>query len=456
VTGTVFYIHDVADEVIVDGVTCIGATGTGSRFSGGGAIRINDADAVTVSHCVFDDNHVDEFYAAGVSGYRAAVDVLDCTFTNNTGTEGVGVKAHFGSLTVERCHFENNEGVHQGGAVATYMANVRIADSVFLNNAVVEGDGRPFGGAVDCHESSGLTEIVNCVFAGNTAADRGGAMWLYQLGQLNIYNCTFYNNDSPVDGAVYIADCDNATVANSIFAGHTAPVIHAVHSSAVAFSYNLFDGNSGGIYYVTEAPALPDVATFNNEVSLAQDNLAGAAAFVDPATGDFRLTAASDAIDAGMGGANAPATDIVGAARGVNGTFEARGDGSDYDIGAYEYSELPSFVVETEGEGSVSPPEGAYAYALGEVVQLVATPAEGWTFERWEGDVDSGDNPYSLVIGGNTTVRAVFVEVPQAPEFGCAPPAAGITPPGTGPGTLAMLALPVVTLAALRGRRRTA
>jgi uncharacterized repeat protein (TIGR02543 family) len=46
-------------------------------------------------------------------------------------------------------------------------------------------------------------------------------------------------------------------------------------------------------------------------------------------------------------------------------------------------------------------------------VQLTATPAAGWTFSGWSGDLSGSDNPATITMDGNKTVTATFTEVPE-------------------------------------------
>jgi hypothetical protein len=64
----------------------------------------------------------------------------------------------------------------------------------------------------------------------------------------------------------------------------------------------------------------------------------------------------------------------------------------------------------TTGSGKVSldPPGGVYEMETH--VNMTATPDPGWKFVRWEGDVTSVDNPLSVSIKTDMTVRAVFAE----------------------------------------------
>jgi hypothetical protein len=76
--------------------------------------------------------------------------------------------------------------------------------------------------------------------------------------------------------------------------------------------------------------------------------------FVNAAAGDFHLKPTSPCIDAGRI-FDKLYTDLEGNPRGITGYAEARGDGSHFDIGAYEYW-LPAPVI--------TPATGVYASPL--------------------------------------------------------------------------------------------
>lgn len=64
----------------------------------------------------------------------------------------------------------------------------------------------------------------------------------------------------------------------------------------------------------------------------------------------------------------------------------------------------------TTGSGRVNldPPGGVYE--IGTLVNLTAVPDSGWKFIGWNGDVTGTDNPLSISITTDRTIRAVFVE----------------------------------------------
>ena len=73
-----------------------------------------------------------------------------------------------------------------------------------------------------------------------------------------------------------------------------------------------------------------------------------------------------------------------------------------------EYSLDVTVIPEGMGSVTISPSKPNYHY--GDMVTLTATPATGWMFTGWSGDVTSIDNPLALTITGNTNVTANFTD----------------------------------------------
>ena len=73
---------------------------------------------------------------------------------------------------------------------------------------------------------------------------------------------------------------------------------------------------------------------------------------------------------------------------------------------------LPSITltVSQTGSGTTTPATGTYNYPTETGVELFATPADGWTFSGWTGDVTSGANPLRIMLNADTAVTAVFVQ----------------------------------------------
>ena len=62
------------------------------------------------------------------------------------------------------------------------------------------------------------------------------------------------------------------------------------------------------------------------------------------------------------------------------------------------------------GAGSVTKVPDQASYHFGDVVQLTAIAASGWTFSGWSGDLTGTVNPATITITGNKTVTATFTQ----------------------------------------------
>lgn len=69
----------------------------------------------------------------------------------------------------------------------------------------------------------------------------------------------------------------------------------------------------------------------------------------------------------------------------------------------------PLLIVYSEAGGSVTVTPMKPSYNLGEIVTLTATPSADSVFAGWVGDLNTVNNPATLTMNGNKTVRARFV-----------------------------------------------
>ncbi len=63
----------------------------------------------------------------------------------------------------------------------------------------------------------------------------------------------------------------------------------------------------------------------------------------------------------------------------------------------------------TVGQGSVSKNPDKSTYNHGEIVQLIANPSEGWTFNCWSGDIMNSANPVNVTMDRDKAVTATFL-----------------------------------------------
>ncbi|MDP2919572.1 MAG: hypothetical protein Q8O43_05070 [Dehalococcoidia bacterium] len=67
-----------------------------------------------------------------------------------------------------------------------------------------------------------------------------------------------------------------------------------------------------------------------------------------------------------------------------------------------------TLTVNTTGQGSVAKNPDQATYTYGTVVTLTATPAPGWSFSSWGGDLSGNTNPTTITVNSNKAVTASF------------------------------------------------
>ncbi len=74
--------------------------------------------------------------------------------------------------------------------------------------------------------------------------------------------------------------------------------------------------------------------------------------------------------------------------------------------------DMVTLTVTVEGNGIVAPANGEFT--KDSIIQLTATPAQGWKFDMWGGDIINQANPTSLLMDSAKNVTATFSEVSNA------------------------------------------
>lgn len=72
--------------------------------------------------------------------------------------------------------------------------------------------------------------------------------------------------------------------------------------------------------------------------------------------------------------------------------------------------------ITIRGDGTTTPSEGVHSCNSGEKVTIAATPAQGWYFARWEGDLQGNLNPTTIAMIGERAVTAVFEHAAEGRE----------------------------------------
>ncbi len=218
-------------------------------FSGdGGAIRVMDGSALSVTDTLFERN-TSTARGGHIAAQDADVTVAGASFT--AGSAGVNGGALFvssvggGTVEIDASSFVGNQSTDDGGAV--FLAGVggyHIVRSDFCENLVTDDQGD--GGAIHIEDSGDVDSyIAGSVFNSNDAGEAGGAVDCAENSTMKLVNNTLVGNASVVgQGALR-----NVT-------GCAALVINNVISSSSGFGardggdgiaeYNLFSDNVEG------------------------------------------------------------------------------------------------------------------------------------------------------------------------------------------------------------------
>ncbi len=319
----------------------------GTQWAGGGGLIAVAVTRTEVARNTFVNNSASlmgQGYGGGAVFTPAAgqvhrgVILRDNLIISNTATFGMAVGQAGGvymralDVLVQGNRFESNQGhgltgegiggglqLAGGSGPVISSGNATIDGNFFIRNSA-DAPGAGWGGALAVQETAGFT-ITNNVLVGNRGRSAGGMALALNLpagvaAEGRVANNTLVENRGP---AILLGDWRSAParLANNIIVSHTVGITVSQAATAT-ISYTLFDGNAqdvGGSGVYTNAQPI-----------------AGAPAFVNPAAGDFHITIASAARDAGdpAGMPPAPATDYDGAPRpfGVRvdaGAFEWRG-----------------------------------------------------------------------------------------------------------------------------------
>ncbi len=436
------------------------AFGGNSAKNDGGAIECR-SDA-TLTDCSFGNNTSGGFGGAmdAYSGTLLTLDFNGCSFVSNEGRYGGGVSAEVADVNFINCYVGNNKAMegggldlvlvdaeilggdisgnhataYNGGGVNCQYADLLIRDSLVRNNRAdafwASGGGISFDGR-------GTHQVKNCLFAGNSSADYGGAIHCYSATP-EIENCTFAGNAAGTYGGGVFANWDSLPqITDSIFTDCSNHAIHEEDPTGDAqVRYSLFYNNPGGDYYdsgtrITYTGA-SEIGSIPGGLG---SNIYGDPLFASGPLGMFYLsqTAAgqlsdSPAVDAGSASAASVGLDA----------FTTRtdniGDAGTVDLG-YHYNTLITTSVfrltisVTGGMGTIEVTSPApvvydsatdsYWYYGGTVVTVTARPAAGWRIEAWGGtDNDSSTKTTNTVFMNANKHVTVSFDMPRTITVG--------------------------------------
>ena len=164
-------------------------------------IHLVSIENILIANCTFKDSSNRAIWSQSL----VAVSITNCTFINNSATNGDGGGAVWlslsaGNVSITNCTFHNNSATY-GGAVwlSLYTGSVTFTNCTFQNNRALYGTG---GGGMILYNSAGYMRIIHCTFHSNSATAEsgyvaGGAVrFVTQTGNVSITSCTFQNNSA--------------------------------------------------------------------------------------------------------------------------------------------------------------------------------------------------------------------------------------------------------------------
>ncbi len=246
-------------------------------YGGAIALRTNLTDT-SLSDCTVEGSTASHGGGLLIESTLATTTIEDCTFSGNTASswEGGGVFASpQASLEVTGSTFSDNTAGAGGGAIYTgNSVDLVVSDSTFTDNTVPLNK----GGGILASPASSTTDITvtDSTFSGNSVATFGGAIYVYDAGDIvftgnisiensgmngigayfwqadslemsdNLFGCQSTSSGKGAGAAVL--DIDPATVTHNIFMENAAPHgggLYANNGVTLDIVNNAFVGNTG-------------------------------------------------------------------------------------------------------------------------------------------------------------------------------------------------------------------
>ncbi|NJN82807.1 MAG: DUF11 domain-containing protein [Caldilineaceae bacterium] len=287
---------------------------TGAQFisnsavgAGGGARSLGAASAAN-SH--FERNASTGFGGGGLSAFTT-LSLTNTFFLSNSAQTRAGGAFANGVMTVVGSRFQSNVATLDEGGGLYAFSTLRLESSQFLGNKASTSG----GGLFLFHDSGGASQIVNSLFARNRAGNgMGDALYLISPGASGSVDVIFTTVASPTlsSGSAIEVGAGNVSITDTIVTNHAVGVRQS-GAAVVGQDYNLFSGNT---------------ANTAGNVGGSANTRVGPPAFADPAGDDYHLTAASNAVDAGVD--LGVAVDFEGDARPQGGGFDMGYDESPF------------------------------------------------------------------------------------------------------------------------------
>jgi predicted outer membrane repeat protein len=273
----------VGRESVLEGVTIRHGCMVGQPMpphgdNRGAAIRCESASP-TIRNCRFVSNSTLSYFAAGSGGAvhcREESSPLfeDCFFIDNESGLGGGMRCLRSSAVIIGCTFTENTATDEGGGLSCWSCEPVLIDVEFLNNTAETGGG--------LKTYSASLRLENCVFTGNVATDRGGAVQSVRASVLEFTDCVFVGNSSANSGGAIhsrgYSDALSIVLTDVEFLGNTA----GESGGAMEFRESVID-LAGALVVGNSATAGGAVVAYDDcDVTIAKSTVVGNEVTADP------------------------------------------------------------------------------------------------------------------------------------------------------------------------------
>lgn len=339
---------------ILDGFTVISgnANGTADPHNKAGGLYLYSSSP-TIQNVIFHSNQ-----ASGLGGaaymYNSTSAFSTVSFSENISGGGGGLYVSTGSPVINNAVFTGNVSSADGGALSTHSASPTLTNGLYSSN--MSGNN---GGAIIFYSSSVQFDATlnNVTLSDNQAGGSGGGIRFASnnaASTLNLNNCITWGNTATTSGNE----------------------LSLVSTGTSTLNYSCYKNETN------------DVEVLNGTFTATNNNTTSNPAFVDMASGDFRIRGYSPCKDNGLNGYNALATDIRGQDRIQNTTI---------DMGAFEWTEGidPAYLTA---------PENVSISINGNSIQLTWTIVPGATSYK----IFRSENPEGTFSQIGTTTTASY------------------------------------------------